>query len=78
VVSSLPAELATGPGGSQILFFWWGWSLNSGLCTYKAGTLLLEAYLQSILLWLFWRWGSGELFAQVSLKSWSSWSQPSE
>jgi hypothetical protein len=22
--------------------FWWDWSLNSGFCTWKAGTLLLE------------------------------------
>jgi hypothetical protein len=41
------------------LFFfeWVDWSLNSGLCTCKAGTLWLESHLQSILLWLFWRWG---------------------
>jgi hypothetical protein len=32
--------------------------LNSGLCTCKAGALPLEPHLQSILLWLFWRWGS--------------------
>jgi hypothetical protein len=30
--------------------------LNSGLCTCKAGALPLEPLLQSILLWLFWRW----------------------
>jgi hypothetical protein len=35
--------------------------LNSGLCTCKAGTskskgLQLEPHIQSILLWLFWRW----------------------
>jgi hypothetical protein len=29
--------------------------LNWGLCVYKAGGLLLEPYLQSTLLWLFWR-----------------------
>jgi hypothetical protein len=39
-----------------VVFFWWDWSLNSGLHTCKAGILLLESYLQSILLWLFWRW----------------------
>jgi hypothetical protein len=33
------------------------WGLNLGLCTCKAGALLLEPHLQSILLWLFWRWG---------------------
>jgi hypothetical protein len=32
------------------------WSLNSGLCTCKVGTVLLEPDLLSILLWLFWRW----------------------
>jgi hypothetical protein len=30
--------------------------LNSGLRACKTGTLLLESCLQSILLWLFWRW----------------------
>jgi hypothetical protein len=34
----------------------WNWDLNSGLCICKAGTLLLEPHLQSILLWWFWRW----------------------
>jgi hypothetical protein len=37
--------------------FWWNWSLNSGLCTCKAGTLTLKQHLQSILM------GSCELFA---------------
>jgi hypothetical protein len=36
-------------------FFGWDWSLNSGLCTCKAGTLSLVPPLQFILLWLFWR-----------------------
>jgi hypothetical protein len=40
-----------------VVLFWWGWGLNSGLCGCKAGALLLEPHLQSILLWLFWRWG---------------------
>jgi hypothetical protein len=35
----------------------WGWGLNLGFRTYKAGTLPLEPCLQSILLWSFWRWG---------------------
>jgi hypothetical protein len=35
--------------------------LNSGLHTYKAGALPLELPLQSILLWLFWRWLSWTL-----------------
>jgi hypothetical protein len=32
--------------------------LNSGLCTCKAGALPLEPHFWSILLWLFWMWGS--------------------
>jgi hypothetical protein len=28
------------------------------------------------LLWLFWRWGSQQLFAWGSLEPWSSGSQP--
>jgi hypothetical protein len=32
--------------------FIWGEGVNSGLPTCKAGTLLLESHLQSILLWL--------------------------
>jgi hypothetical protein len=32
--------------------------LNSGLHTGKAGALFLEPHLQSIWLWLFWRWVS--------------------
>jgi hypothetical protein len=34
-----------------------GLGLNSGLCSCKAGIVLLEPHLQSILFWLFWRWG---------------------
>jgi hypothetical protein len=40
-------------------FFLWDWDLNSGLCAHKAGALPFETYLQSILLWLFWRWKQG-------------------
>jgi hypothetical protein len=54
-----------------------GLSLNSGLCTCKTGALPLEPHLQSILLWLFWSWGSCDLFAQAGLKPLSSQSQPS-
>jgi hypothetical protein len=43
-------------------FFLWDWGLNSGLCVCKAGTLLLEPHLQSILFWLFWRWGLTNYF----------------
>jgi hypothetical protein len=50
-------------------FFLWDWSLNSGLCAYKVDTVMLEPHLQSILLWLFWRWKSHRLFAQAGLSS---------
>jgi hypothetical protein len=33
----------------------------------QTGTLPLEPHLQSILLWLFCRWGSHELFSQLDL-----------
>jgi hypothetical protein len=56
--------------------FWWDWVFNSGLQAFEAGTLLLEPHFQSILLWLFWRWGSHELGAQAVLKLQSLWSQP--
>jgi hypothetical protein len=49
-------------------FFWWDWGLNSELCICKAATLLLEPHLQHMLLWLFWRWGSLELFALAGLE----------
>jgi hypothetical protein len=53
------------------IIFWWEWGLKSGLCVCNAGTLPLK----SILFWLFWRWGSRELFALAGLKP-QSWSQP--
>jgi hypothetical protein len=28
---------------SKFFFVWWDWSLNSGLCVFKAGALLLES-----------------------------------
>jgi hypothetical protein len=42
-----------------LLIFLMGWmEFNSGLHPCKAGTPKLpEPYLQSILLWLFWKWG---------------------
>jgi hypothetical protein len=39
----------------SILIFYW--AMNSGLHVHKADALPLEPQLQSILLWLFWRWG---------------------
>jgi hypothetical protein len=62
-----------------LFFFWWGdLGLNSGLCTCKAGTLPLERHLQSIFLWLFWRWGLVKLFAWAGFKPRSSGSQLSK
>jgi hypothetical protein len=40
----------------------WNWGLNSGLWACKVGALLLEPHLQSILLWLFWKWGLPNCF----------------
>jgi hypothetical protein len=50
-------------------FFFFGEAgiLNLGLCACKAVTLTLEPHLQSILLWLFWRMESLELFAHTGL-----------
>jgi hypothetical protein len=48
---------------SDFFFFWGG----MGVWTCKAGALLLEPHLQSILFWLFWRWGSWE-FVQAGLE----------
>jgi hypothetical protein len=42
----------------------------------KAGALPLEPHLQPILLWLFWRWGSYELFTQTCFPA--SWCHPSK
>jgi hypothetical protein len=55
-------------GGSRV------WTQKLHAC--KADFPLLEPHFQSILFWLFWRWGrSLELFAQADLEQWSSWSQ---
>jgi hypothetical protein len=40
-----------------IIFFLWDWGLNSEFHACKTGSLLFELYLQTILFWLFWRWG---------------------
>jgi hypothetical protein len=52
-----------------LFFLLWDWGLNSGLCTCKAGSLLLEPHFQSILLcfFFFWRWGISRLFAWAGL-----------
>jgi hypothetical protein len=48
----------TGNEGFTLFYlFFGGLGLKSGLCTCKAGALPLEPHLQTILLWLFCRWG---------------------
>jgi hypothetical protein len=39
-------------------FLWWDWILKSGFCTSKEKQVLYCSHLPSVLLWLFWRWGS--------------------
>jgi cellulose synthase/poly-beta-1,6-N-acetylglucosamine synthase-like glycosyltransferase len=56
-------------------FFLVGLGLGTQVRNSKAGALQLEPHLQSILLWLFWRWGSHELSAQAGLEPWISASQ---
>jgi hypothetical protein len=51
----------------QESFFFGNWDLNSGLLTCKAGSLPLEPVLQSILLWLFWRWGLENHLSRLTL-----------
>jgi hypothetical protein len=50
-----------------IVLFRWDWGLNSELCDCKAGALPLELHVQSVLLWLFWKWRSPELFDLLAL-----------
>jgi hypothetical protein len=55
-----PGSLVTEPPilAANVFFFFLSFFVGeTGLPTWKAGTLLLEASLQSILLWLFWGWG---------------------
>jgi hypothetical protein len=52
-------------------FFLWIWGLNSGLYSCRADALPLP-HLQTIFLWLFWRWDSLKLFAWAGLKPKSS------
>jgi hypothetical protein len=57
---------------SFLLSFFWGggdWGLNSGLNICKADTLSLETHLQSILLWLIWRWNLTNSLAGLTLNS---------
>jgi hypothetical protein len=48
-------------------FFGWDWGLNSGLCSHKAGILLLEPHLQSIFALVVLEIGSQELVAWAGL-----------
>jgi hypothetical protein len=62
-----------------VVFAGLGFELRT-LCkgdTHKTGTLLLEPHILSILVWLFWRWGFHEVFAQVGLELPSSQPQSS-
>jgi hypothetical protein len=45
----------------------WKWSLNWVLHVCKTDYLVLEPYLQSILLWLFWTWRSLGYFSGVAV-----------
>jgi hypothetical protein len=47
--------------------FLWDWGMNAGLHTFKVGTVPLELYLQSILLWLVWRCDLLNYFPQLAL-----------
>jgi hypothetical protein len=53
----------------SLSFFFGAWGVSLGLHTCEADSLSLEPHLQSILLWLFWRWGgSQKIFAQAGLE----------
>jgi hypothetical protein len=61
IYSSRRNKCYSGPDSLHFSFFGRGelvglGGLNSGLCACKSGALPLEPHLQSILLWLFWRW----------------------
>jgi hypothetical protein len=55
-------------------FFFYG----IGVCTCKAGTLTLKPYLQSILLWLFWRLGLMNYLPRLSSVTMLPISDPTE
>jgi hypothetical protein len=57
-------------------FFFGGVRLGFELGLHACNILPLEPHLQSILLWLFWRWGSLKLLVQAGLEHRSSQSQP--
>jgi hypothetical protein len=54
----------------DVFFFWWDGGLNLGLLACKAGVLLLEPHLESVLVIL--EMGSFKLFAWTGLESQSS------
>jgi hypothetical protein len=47
----------------SLFLFWWNYGLNSGLCVWQSGTLLLETHLQPIL-----QMESCKLFAWAGLE----------
>jgi hypothetical protein len=47
--------------------FWWDWCLTQSFMACKAGTLLFEPHLQSILLCLFWIWDLENYLPRISL-----------
>jgi hypothetical protein len=61
-------------------FFKRDWGLNSGLHSCKAGKYATprETLFQSILLWLFWRWGLKNYLPEAGLEPQSSQSSASQ
>jgi hypothetical protein len=49
--------------------FLWNW-------VWIQHALLFEPHLQTVFLWVFWRWGSHKVFACAGIKLWPSLSQP--
>jgi hypothetical protein len=58
------------------LFFGKTWIWTQGFPFAKQALYHLSHTSNPFLLWLFWRWDLGELFALASFKPSSSWSQP--
>jgi hypothetical protein len=58
-----------------IFFFRWDWGLNTGFCAFVNQMLYHLSIFNLFLPWLFWRWGSLQLFAQAGLELWFSQTQ---
>jgi hypothetical protein len=58
---SLPL-LSPTPNTNSFFRFWHYCGLDLGLPAFEAGGLPLEPCLQSLLLWLFWRWGGSHKY----------------